>query len=121
MRLHRIVGFAWFYGGVVASTFILIQAIGDVKNSVNFFTGAMTSYLICFVLTSCLVAIGWSLVKSRPWAKWPGYILATIIALYSLSFILMVGAEFGWPSWIFSVFIFLFSICSIVFIKKSVI
>lgn len=118
MKSYRIVGSIWFYGGIIAFLWLLFSASKFWIDKGYTFTRGAASYLIYLFLATSLITIGWGFLNNRSWVKWPGYILAAIVGVFSVFFILMVGTEFGLYSMVFALLILLFSIYSIILIKK---
>lgn len=119
MKARHTIGSIWFYGGMIIFLFLLFLTVKFWIDADYTFKRGVASYLIYLFLAAGMISIGWAFLNNYAWAKWPGYILATIISVFSVLFILMVGTEFGLHSMLFATLIFLFSIYSIILIKRA--
>ena len=95
MSHYRIIASIWFLFGVVGLAFNAIECVrlmrfGDPLNGGGIFS---TSIGLAFCLLAAATAIG--LFRARDWARTVVSTVTVLLGLYCLSFIAMVGLEFG--------------------------
>lgn len=95
MAHYRIISSVWMLFGVVGFIFSAIECIRLLRLGDPLTDGAVLSTFIGvgFCAFAAITAIG--LFRASGWARVVGSVLATLLGLYCLSFIAMVGTEFG--------------------------
>jgi|GEM_PF-6434117 len=94
--LHfRVIGFGWFLFGGIGVALCGAEFWRYLQPGSQFFNGAVISTLIGLVFCITAAATGCGLFCFRRWARITGGIIAILFCLYCLSFVLMVGREFG--------------------------
>jgi hypothetical protein len=95
MTHYRIIGSIWLLFGVIGLVLCFIECLRLLLMGESLTGGDVVSTLIGSGFCALAVATSMGLFRARGWARIVVSIVAVLLALYCLSFLVMVGLEFG--------------------------
>jgi len=95
MTHYRIIGSVWLLFGVIGFVLSAIEGLRCLNMGDPLTDGAVVSSFIASIFCALAAVTSIGLFRARGWARICGTIMAIIFSLYCLSFILMVGLEYG--------------------------
>jgi hypothetical protein len=90
----RIIGFFWLLFGVFGACWLLFDIYWNVTTHV-FTGGVVASDFIALAFCVLAVFAGYGALRRRRWARAVCGVVGVLLFLYSLSYLSMVGLEFG--------------------------
>jgi hypothetical protein len=92
----RALGIAWTLLGVVGVCLCGTECLRLYGMAGAVTTGAMVATTAALVVCASIVVLGCGLIAERRWARMGIMVPGFLVGLYDLSFIALVGLEFGW-------------------------
>jgi hypothetical protein len=110
--LHlRIIGISWLAFGILGAFASLLDVIRNIAASA--YAGAIASDLIAIVFCVAAAFAGYGVFRHRRWARVVCGVVGILLLLYAMTYLLMVGLEFGVFSFALICAAALFSVYSI--------
>jgi hypothetical protein len=105
----RIIGIVWLAFGILGTCASLFDLIRNSRSGA--FDGAIESDFIALAFCLAAVLAGYGVFRHRRWARVICAVIGVVLLLYAMSYLLMVGLEFGvlshvliWTAAVFSVY-----------------
>lgn len=92
---YRILAFVWLIFGVAGSVLSAVECSQLLRQGDALSSGAVVSTLIVLVFCAFSATTGFRLLRPKRWAQVVISILASLLILYCLLFLAMVGLRFG--------------------------
>ena len=82
--------------GVAGSVICAVEFVPSMSSVSGDMDGGLVSIILVGCFSALVVSTSIGLFRARAWARWVACLLAVLFGLYCLSFVLMVGPNFGY-------------------------